>query len=90
MNRKVLEGIQNFRPKSRRVVMEKLKTLQEDPFPGSGSDKERLYVQGREDTYRLHIRRTFTAFYRIYAVEKEVHVPAVMPIEQAHRRYGRF
>ena len=34
--------------------MEKLKTLQEDPFPGSGSDKERLYVQGREDTYRLH------------------------------------
>lgn len=70
--------------------MEKLKTLQEDPFPGSGSDKERLYVQGREDTYRLHISHTFTAFYRIYEAEKEVHVLAVMPIEQAHRWYGRF
>jgi len=68
--------------------MEKLKTLQEDPFPGSGSDKERLYVQG--DTYRLHISHTFTAFYRIYEAEKEVHVLAVMPIEQAHRWYGRF
>jgi len=28
--------------------MEKLKTLQEDPFPGSGSDKKRLYIHGRE------------------------------------------
>lgn len=70
--------------------MEKLKTLQEDPFPGSGSDKERLYVQGREDTYRLHTRQTLTAFYRIHAAENEVHVLAVMPIEQAHRWYGRF
>ncbi len=42
--------------------MEKLKTLQEDPFPGSGSDKKRLYIHGREDTYRLYIGRTFTAF----------------------------
>ena len=68
--------------------MEKLKTLQEDPFPGGGSDKERLYVQGREDTYRLHISHTFTAFYRIHEQELEVHVLAVMSIEQAHKRYG--
>jgi len=70
--------------------MEKLKTLQEDPFPGSGSDKERLHVQGRRDTYRLHISHTFTAFYRIYEMEKKVHILAVMPTEQAHKWYGRF
>jgi len=90
INRKVLESIQSFRPKSRRIVMEKLKTLQEDPFPGGGSDKERLYVQGREDTYRLHISHTLTAFYRIHEAEQEVHVLAVMPIERAHKWYGRF
>ncbi len=90
INRKVRESIQNFRPKSRRIVMEKLKTLQEDPFLGGGSDKERLYVQGQEDTYRLHISHTFMAFYRIHEAEQEVHVLAVMPIEQAHKRYGRF
>lgn len=70
--------------------MEKLRSLREDPFPGSGGDKERLCVQGRDDTYRLHISHTFTAFYRIYDSRKEVHVLAVMPIEQAHKRYGRF
>ncbi len=90
INRKALGSIRSLRPKSRRVVMEKLKTLQEEPFPGSGSDKERLYVHGREDTYRLHIGRTFTAFYRIHEPEKEVHVLAVMSIEQAHKRYGWF
>ncbi len=70
--------------------MEKLKTLYEDLYPGSGGDKECLHVHGREDTYRLHISRTFTAFYRIHEPEKEVHVLAVMSIEQAHKRYGRF
>ncbi len=70
--------------------MEKLKSLQEGPYPGSGSDKECLHVHGREDTDRVHISRTFTAFYRIHESEKEVHVLAVMSIEQAHKRYGRF
>jgi len=70
--------------------MEKLKPLQGDPYPGSGSDKERLYVHGREDTYRLHISRSLTAFYQIHEPEKEVHMLAVMSIEQAHKRYGLF
>ncbi|KUG20899.1 hypothetical protein ASZ90_009344 [hydrocarbon metagenome] len=85
-----LESIKRLRSKSRRIVMERLKTLQEDPYPGSGSDKERLHVHDREDIYRLHISRTFTAFYRIHEQEKEVHLLAVMSIEHAHKRYGRF
>lgn len=90
INRKALESIRTLSEKSRRVVMEKLKILQEDPFPGSGSDKECLHVHGREDTYRLHISRTFTAFYRIHEQEKEVHVLAVLSIGQAHKWYGWF
>jgi mRNA-degrading endonuclease RelE of RelBE toxin-antitoxin system len=68
--------------------MEKLKTLREDPYPGS--DKERLHVHGREDTYKLHISRTVTVFYRIHEQEMEVRVLAVISIEQAHKRYGWF
>jgi mRNA interferase RelE/StbE len=90
INKKALESIRSLSAKSRRIVMEQLKTLQDDPYPGSGSDKERLHVHGREDTYRLHISRTFTAFYRIHEQELEVHVLAVMSIEQAHKRYGWF
>ena len=86
INRKALESIRSLSEKSGRIVMEQLKTLQEDPYPDNGSDKERLH--GREDTYRLHTSRTFTAFYRIHEPEKEVHVLAVMTIGQAHKRYG--
>ena len=86
INRKALESIRSLSEKSRQIAMEQLKTLREDPYPGSGSDKERLH--GREDTYRLHTSRTFTAFYRIHEPEKEVHVLAVMTIGQAHKRYG--
>ena len=88
INKKALESIRSLSEKSRRIVMDKLKTLQDDPYPGSG--KERLHVHGREDTYRLHISRTFTAFYRIHEQELEVHVLAVMSIGQAHKRYGWF
>ncbi|MDV2481928.1 hypothetical protein F8E02_07870 [Methanoculleus sp. Wushi-C6] len=90
MNRKALENIRSLSEKGWRIVMENLKTLQEGPYPGSGSDRECLHVHGREDTHRLHISRTFTAFYRIHEQELEVHVLAVMSIEQAHKRYGRF
>jgi len=90
IDKSALENIQSLSEKSRRIVMEKLKTLQEDPYPGSGSNRERLHLHGREDTYRLHISRTFTAFYRIHEPEKEVHVLAAMSIEQAHKRYGWF
>jgi len=88
INRKALESIRSLSEKSGRIVMEQLKTLQEDPYPDNGSDKERLH--GREDTYRLHTSRTFTAFYRIHEPEKEVHVLAVMTIGQARKRYGWF
>jgi mRNA interferase RelE/StbE len=90
IDRKTLETIRSFRPKSQRIIMDKLKSLREDPFPGSGGDRERLHVKGREDIFRLHIGHSFTAFYRIHEPKKEVHILAVMSTEQAHKRYGRF
>ena len=90
INRKALESIRSLSEKNRRIVIEKLKTLQEDPYPGSGGDKECLHVHGREDTHRHCISRTFTAFYRTHEPEKEVHVLAVMSTEQAHKWYGWF
>jgi len=90
IDRKINIALQRLSPKSRRVIMEKLAALAVDPYPGSGGDKERLHVQGRDDTYRLHIGRTYTAFYRIREPEQEVLVLTVMSIEQAHKKYGNF
>ncbi len=74
--------------KSRRIVTENLRKLGDDPYPGSGSgDKEKLPVQG-EERYRLHIGRTWTAFYLILPDDGEVRVAEILPIDDAHKRYG--
>lgn len=76
--------------KSSRIVKENLQKLEDDPHPrpGSGSgDKEKLVVDG-EEMYRLHIGRTHTAFYIILEPEKEVRVIEILPIDEAHDRYG--
>jgi hypothetical protein len=60
------------------------------PYPGKRGDKERFCLRGGYILYRLHIGRSWTAFYRIYEKENVVKVLEVMPIEQAHKKYGRF
>ena len=74
--------------KSRRICVENLKKLAQGPDPGRGTgDKERLVVRG-EEVYRLHIGRTFTAFYVIMSRERLVRVLEILPIDEAHKRYG--
>lgn len=76
--------------KSRRIVKENLRKLQDDPYPrpGAGSgDREQLVVDG-EELYRLHIGRTHTAFYDILDDENEVRVIEITDIDDAHSRYG--
>ena len=76
--------------KTKRIVRENLATLGDDPYPCPGSgrgDKEKLPVDG-EIIYRLHISRSYTALYTIDESEHDVRVREILPIDDAHKRYG--
>jgi mRNA-degrading endonuclease RelE of RelBE toxin-antitoxin system len=75
---------------TRRIIKTALKRLEEDPFPGSQGDKEKLVLRGGVVIYRLHISRTYTVFYEIDKEEKLVIVQEILPIEQAHKKYGYY
>ena len=76
--------------KSRRIIRNALQSLCENPFPGSGGDKEKLILRGGREIYRLHIARTYTAFDSVDDVNRIVRVHEILPIEQAHKKYGRL
>ena len=76
--------------KSRRIVTAALKDLGEDPFLGSRGNKELLTLQSGRSVYRLHIARTYTAFYGVDTGAGTVSVYELLTIEQAHKRYGRL
>lgn len=89
--RNTVEGyIISLPEKSRRIIKNALYGLGENPVPGSGGDKERLALRGGREIYRLHIAHTFTAFYNIDKENKIVRVHEILPIEQAHKKYGRL
>ena len=89
IKKKALEFVNTLPTKSQRIVIEKCKTLADDPYPGQG-DKEIIQRKGHKDIYRLHISRSYTAFYKIYKDEKMVKILDITTIEQAHKIYGRF
>lgn len=75
--------------KTERICTENLGYLAENPYPGRGrGDKEKLPIDGRRDRYRLHISRTYTAIYTVLEEETEVRVLEIVPIDEAHKRYG--
>ena len=75
--------------KTERICRENLGYLAGNPYPGRGrGDKEKLPIDGRRDRYRLHISRTYTAIYTVLEDEKEVRVLEIVPIDEAHKRYG--
>jgi mRNA-degrading endonuclease RelE of RelBE toxin-antitoxin system len=76
--------------KTRRIIKTALKRLEKDPFPGSHGDKEKLVLRGGSIIYRLHISRSYTVFYEIDKEEKRVIVQEILPIEQAHKKYGYY
>jgi mRNA interferase RelE/StbE len=76
--------------KSRRIIKSALKGLEENPFPGSGGDKEKFVLGGGRETYRLHIARTYTAFYSVDKGNRIIKVHDILTIEQAHKKYGRL
>jgi len=75
--------------KTERVSKENLGYLTDNPYPGRGrGDKEKLPIDGRRDRYRMHISRTYTAIYTVLEEENEVRVLEIVPIDEAHKRYG--
>lgn len=83
-----LEFVETLDEKSERICKQNLEKLAENPYPGTGrGDKERLVVDG-ETVYRLHIGRTFTAFYDIDEDGNAVRIHESLPIDEAHKRYG--
>ena len=89
ISKNALDFINSFPQKSQRIVIEKCKSLGDDPFPGQG-DREMIQRRDHKEIYRLHISRSYTAFYKIYKDEKIVKILDVMTIERAHKVYGRF
>jgi mRNA-degrading endonuclease RelE of RelBE toxin-antitoxin system len=73
--------------KSARICREKLGYLAENPYPGRG-DKEKLPIDGNRDRFRIHISRTYTAIYTVLEDRSEVRVLEILPIDEAHKRYG--
>ena len=84
------DEINRLPDKTRRIIKTALNRLEEDPFPGSKGDKEKLVLRGGMIIYRLHISRSYTAFYEINKEEKLIIVQEILPIKQAHKKYGYY
>ncbi|OPY38414.1 MAG: hypothetical protein A4E35_00837 [Methanoregula sp. PtaU1.Bin051] len=84
------QRINSFDEKSRRIVRAKLSELRDNPYPGKRGDKEKFCLRDGFILYRLHIGRSWTAFYRVYDDDGCVKILDVMTIEQAHKKYGHF
>ncbi len=80
------------KPKTQKIIRENLKKLEQQPHPSPQSkrgDKEKIILKGIQG-YRLHISRTYTAFYQIREKQKEVIIVELMTIDQAHKKYGKL
>ena len=62
ISKNALDFINSLPQKSQRIVIEKCKALADDPFPGQG-DREMIQRRDHKEIYRLHISRSYTAFY---------------------------
>lgn len=75
--------------KTTRIVTEKLEWLADDPYPGRGrGDTEKLPIDGNRNRFRIHVSRTYTALYTVLEEKTEVRVLEIVPIDEAHKRYG--
>lgn len=90
IKRRSVDAIKELPGKTRRIIHDALKSLEQDPYPGTGGDKELLHHEEGIEVYRLHIGRSYTAFYTIDTRSHVVQVHDMMTIGQAHKKYGRI
>lgn len=80
--------IESHDEKSERIMKDNISILSSEPYPGRGrGDKEAIVIDGTE-VFRLHIGRSHTAIYTIDEDDETVRVREVLPIKEAHDRYG--
>jgi len=87
---RVIAYINTVPEKSRRIIRKALEDLEQNPYPGSRGDKERLDVGHGREIFRIHIARTYTAFYSLDTENRIVKVHDILTTEQAHKKYGRI
>jgi mRNA interferase RelE/StbE len=81
ISKKALKYIEGLEEKSQRSIKEKCLALGNCPFSGNGcGDKELLNILDHTLVYRLHIGRSYTAFYGISEEEHIVHIRDIMTI----------
>lgn len=90
VDKRGLEFLNSLDIKDQRIIKDKLKILQDNPYPGQDGDKEKLRTNKKRESYRFHIARSFTVIYTIDQDENKVYITHIMSIERAHRRYGRI
>jgi len=90
VDKRALGFLSSLNIKYQRVIREKLKILQDNLYPSQDGDKEKLHTNKKRESYRLHIARSFTVIYNIDPDGSLVYSTHIMPIEKAHRRYGRI
>ena len=90
VDKRALDFLTSLNIKDQRIIREKLKILQDNPYPSPDGDKEKLHTNKKRESYRLHIARSFTVIYNIDPDGSLIYITHIMPIEKAHRRYGAF
>lgn len=84
------DEINHLPEKTRRIIKTALKRLEDDPFPESQGDTEKLVLCGGSVIYRLHIAGEYSVFYDIDKEGKLVIVQEILSIELAHKKYGYY
>ncbi len=65
VDKRALGFLNSLEAEDQRIVKEKLKILQDNPYPGPDGDKENLHTNKKRKSYRLHVARSFTVIYNI-------------------------
>lgn len=75
--------------KTQDIIKNNLKKLEDEPYPSPNAqsgDREKVTVNS-EEVYRMHISRSYTAFYIIEKGDKQVIITDIVDIDTAHKMY---
>jgi len=87
IEKKAEKFLKKLPQKARRIVVEKISELKEDPFPGGNREKPDYH--NSPAVYRLHVSRSFTVFYIIETEKHLIKIEKIRTIERAHKEYSR-